>query len=194
VSFSCRGRGPHAREQITHEVCAVGRHLEERFVHEQLHHVLPPDVDDERELRLQHRRVRKILLGTNADINTARFRGCLECRNDVLILKLVRDEVFVGIRAPGSERSTIIRQKSLSLISEGTVVWTAIAPIINGRRLVTPTTIAAAKSDLREIIEPPNAEQHGCEGRRWRQSIALRNPKMNGKETGGRRISPVSAP
>ena len=37
--------------------------MSERFVHQQLHHVLPPDVDDERELRLQHRGVREILLG-----------------------------------------------------------------------------------------------------------------------------------
>ena len=68
--------------------------MSERFVHQQLHHVLPPDVDDERELRLQHRGVREILLGTYANIDPAGLRGRLECRNDVLILKLVRDEVL----------------------------------------------------------------------------------------------------
>jgi hypothetical protein len=61
---------------------------------------------------------------------------------------------------PGSERSTIIRQKSLSLISEGKAGdCTAIAPSNIGRRLVTATTIAAANNDLRKIIEPPNEEQ-----------------------------------
>src|SRR5215471_15149845 len=77
-----------------------------------------------------------------------------------------------GYEPPGSERSTIMRQKSLSLISAGNaVVWTAIAGSNIGRRLVTAATIAAANSDLRKIIEPPKCGTALMGRTRW-------SPKM----------------
>ena len=51
--FGIEASGPHTRKQPAYEVRAVGRKLEERFVHQQFQHVLPPDIDHESDLRLQ---------------------------------------------------------------------------------------------------------------------------------------------
>ena len=84
---------PFPREQARHEVRPAGGQLEQRLVHQMLDQVLPPDVDDERHLRLQRGDVGEVLLGTDAEVDAARLGPRAKRRDDGLDGRFVRHEV-----------------------------------------------------------------------------------------------------
>src|SRR5215831_7685152 len=65
---------------------------------ENCEHVLPADIDDEPDLRLQRPHIREVLLRPNAEINTSRFRELLQRRNDILNTRFIRDPVITGVK------------------------------------------------------------------------------------------------
>ena len=60
-------------------------------------HVLPADIDDEPDLRLQRPHIREVLLRSYAKINTARFGEPLQRRNNILNARFIRNPVIAGI-------------------------------------------------------------------------------------------------
>ena len=55
-----------------------------------LDHVLPPDIEDERHLRLHRRNIGEVLFGPDTKIHTARLAVLLEPWNDILELQFIR--------------------------------------------------------------------------------------------------------
>ena len=83
------------REQPLQKVRAIVGQFEQRLVHQVLNQVLATDVDDERHLRRHRDKIGKVLLGTDADVDTTGCRGVLQTRHDALIAELVGDVVLV---------------------------------------------------------------------------------------------------
>src|SRR5262249_16051137 len=67
---------------------------EERFVHHELEHILPPDIGDEGHLRFHCDDVGEVLLRPDAHIYAARFRQFLQRGNDILKTELIGEEVL----------------------------------------------------------------------------------------------------
>jgi len=67
--------------------------LIERLVHQVQQHVLPTDIDDERDARLDRGDVGEVLIRSDAEVGARRHQGLLQHRDDVLELHLVRDEI-----------------------------------------------------------------------------------------------------
>ena len=70
--------GAFARKQERNELGPIRRHFEQSLVHQEFQQVLPPDIDNESHLRPNCGDVRKVLLGTDANVDTARFCGLLQ--------------------------------------------------------------------------------------------------------------------
>src|SRR5262245_59535421 len=66
-----------------------------------LDHVLPPDIEDERDLRLKRRDVGEVLLGTNSKVDAAWLSVIGEIRQHILNSHLVRNEIIGNERAAG---------------------------------------------------------------------------------------------
>src|SRR5262249_26239594 len=86
-------RRTRTREQLRQELRAIGGRLEQRFVHQVRDHVAAPNVEDDRELRLQRHDVREVLLRTDAEVHVARPDGSYEVGNDELKSRFVRQKV-----------------------------------------------------------------------------------------------------
>ena len=85
-------RPPHGK-QLRHEIGAIGGQLEQRLVHEVQIQVAPPDVDDERQLRLERGDVVEVLLRTHADVHAGGYRALHQIRQDVGKSELVREQI-----------------------------------------------------------------------------------------------------
>src|SRR5262249_32391552 len=72
-----QSRRPVPREQLRYEFCPIDGSFEERLVHQQLQHVLLPDIDNECNLRVECRYITEVLFRPNADIRTARLAHSL---------------------------------------------------------------------------------------------------------------------
>src|SRR5215471_9099661 len=79
-----------AGKQSRQEIGAIGRHLENRLIHEVFDHVVTPDVEYERNLRLQSRNVGEVLLRTDSEIDTTWPSILFQARYDVLKLLFIR--------------------------------------------------------------------------------------------------------
>src|SRR5512143_191958 len=71
-------------------------------------HVLPTDVEDERDLWLERDEIREVLIGSDAEVNATRLRRAEQVGDHPLIRRLVRDEVIgakeaVRLREIGDE-------------------------------------------------------------------------------------------
>src|SRR5947208_6101734 len=82
------------RVQPRKEIRAIAGELEKGFIHQVLDHVLPPDIDDESDFRLECGNVSKILLGTDSQVNTSGLRDLLQPRNYPLKTHLVGKKIF----------------------------------------------------------------------------------------------------
>ena len=80
-------------EQPREEFRAVFRELEERLVHQVLHHGHAPDVDDEHDARAHGRDVREILVRPDAEVHTTRRPALHELGDDLLHGELIRNQV-----------------------------------------------------------------------------------------------------
>ncbi len=85
--------GPRAREQPRHEVGAIVGHLDDRLVHEVLHHVLAADVDDERHARLERGDVGEVLVRSDAEVDAVWRHAFSELGDHFLKSGFVRDEI-----------------------------------------------------------------------------------------------------
>ena len=83
---------------MRHEISPGWRHFEERLEQQNIEHVLPADIDDESDLRLQRPHVREVLLGSHTKVNAAGFGELLQRRDDVLDARFIGDPVVAGIR------------------------------------------------------------------------------------------------
>src|SRR5690242_2436506 len=74
-----------------------------------LDHVAAPNVEDDGDLRLQRDDVREVLLGSDAEVHTARLEGLFQPRNHRLKTRLVGKQVV------GAEVSTRLRKLGVQL-------------------------------------------------------------------------------
>ena len=107
---------------------AIGRKLEQRFVDEEEHRVVVPDVDDERELRAERGHVREVLFRTDADVHAAGF-GALAVSAGITYFRSevsFESRLSLGKFSLGSDSSVTRRQYVVSARRDG-ISWAAAA-------------------------------------------------------------------
>ena len=99
-----------------------------------LDHVLPANVENESDLRLQCGNVRKVLFRTDSEIDAAGLSAAGQVCEDLLERQLVRDEVFEGKEPPGSDKSVTSFQNVSSLRRAGNSSGDLRRPTALGRK------------------------------------------------------------
>src|SRR6266850_2854847 len=84
---------PGPRKQAGQKFRAIGRQLDQRFVHQVFEHVLAANVDDERDLRLKRYDIREVLFRSDADVSAAGLAVFGQLREHMLGRQFVRDKV-----------------------------------------------------------------------------------------------------
>ena len=90
----CRGMfvevlGQLPREQHRKERGSIFRELEQCFVHQVFEHVLPANIDDERELRTQRSHVSEVLVRADTQVDATWFRSLAQIGDNMLERALV---------------------------------------------------------------------------------------------------------
>ncbi len=85
--------GALSSEQPRQEVGAIRGDLDKGLVQQMLDHVLPANVDDERELGTERNDVGKVLFRPDTDVHSPRWQQCRQLRNHGLERAFVRQEV-----------------------------------------------------------------------------------------------------
>ena len=132
---------------------AIRSELEERLVEEVKDGILPPHVDDERELRFGERDVGKILLGTDADVCAARtFAKRLF---HLKIAGLVGDPI-VGRKVAGTLREGAHERTALELNGAGPLFLCELFEL----RLVLAVEARLAPGGLQLFVDDLERDAH----------------------------------
>src|SRR5580765_3798601 len=72
----------------------ISREFKQCLIHQVFQHVLPANVDNERDFWLQRRNVSEVLLRSHTDINATWPGVLLQCGNHLLVREFIREEIF----------------------------------------------------------------------------------------------------
>src|SRR5215471_6101702 len=86
-----------SREEPRCEVGTVRGKLKQSLVEEQFQHVLPPDINDECQFRLQCGDIRKVLFRTDTDIDRTQVEYSCQLQKKILVIVFVGHKVLVTV-------------------------------------------------------------------------------------------------